>query len=221
MRKEIADLVYPVFTYALRVKTQLARGESLSLQKEHVELQMQHLNTQLAQLMNPQEEASQKSLTLNKVIAGVSEGVDPVAKVLHAIPEFQTGAAGGFSSPIAIDLDEFHAPLVMAAKRREIAPIDGVLVRDWDPDGRATNPGIQLGLRVYEIEGIKFVRVRFTHDDRNNGYGCDFVAVDRKDYRRLYKIALKCRMEEEPPCVAPVLPSDQLDLLWQNTIGYL
>ena len=71
----------------------------LSLQKEHVEMQMQHLNTQLAQLMNPQEEASQKSLTLNKVIAGVTEGVDLVAKVMHAIPEFQTGAAGGFSSP--------------------------------------------------------------------------------------------------------------------------
>ncbi len=71
----------------------------LSLQREHVALQMQHLNTQLAQLMNPQEEASQKSLSLNKVVAGVTEGVDLVAKVMHAIPEFQTGAAGGFSSP--------------------------------------------------------------------------------------------------------------------------
>jgi type VI secretion system protein ImpK len=38
MRKEIADLVYPVFTYALRVKTQLARGESLALQKEQAAL---------------------------------------------------------------------------------------------------------------------------------------------------------------------------------------
>jgi type VI secretion system protein ImpK len=34
MRKEYADLVYPVLTYALRVKEQLARGEALSLQKE-------------------------------------------------------------------------------------------------------------------------------------------------------------------------------------------
>jgi type VI secretion system protein ImpK len=30
MRKEIADLVYPVFTYALRAKEQLAHGESLA-----------------------------------------------------------------------------------------------------------------------------------------------------------------------------------------------
>ena len=34
----------------------------LSLEREHVEMQMQHLNTQLQQLMNPQEEAQQKSL---------------------------------------------------------------------------------------------------------------------------------------------------------------
>src|SRR5262245_34708680 len=34
MRKEIADLVYPVFTYALRVKEQLARGDSPTLSRE-------------------------------------------------------------------------------------------------------------------------------------------------------------------------------------------
>ncbi|MCI0459064.1 MAG: DotU family type IV/VI secretion system protein [Gemmataceae bacterium] len=34
MRKEIADVVYPVFSYALRVKAQLARGEPLSWEKE-------------------------------------------------------------------------------------------------------------------------------------------------------------------------------------------
>jgi type VI secretion system protein ImpK len=38
MRKEIADLVYPVFSYALRVKEQLARGESLSLSREQAAL---------------------------------------------------------------------------------------------------------------------------------------------------------------------------------------
>ncbi|MFA5908776.1 MAG: neuraminidase-like domain-containing protein [Vicinamibacterales bacterium] len=71
----------------------------LGLQREHLDMQMQHLNTQLTQLMNPQELASQKSLSAAQVISGVAEGVDLVAKVMHAIPEFQTGAAGGFSSP--------------------------------------------------------------------------------------------------------------------------
>ena len=71
----------------------------LSLQREHVDMQMQHLNAQLSSLMNPQEMAQQASLTINKVISGVAEGIDLAAKVAHAIPEFQTGAAGGFSSP--------------------------------------------------------------------------------------------------------------------------
>jgi hypothetical protein len=71
----------------------------LSLQREHVDMQMQHLNAQLAQLMNPQETAQQASLTINKVMSGVAEGIDLAAKVAHALPEFQSGAAGGFSSP--------------------------------------------------------------------------------------------------------------------------
>jgi hypothetical protein len=70
-----------------------------SLQREHVDMQMQHINTQLQQLMNPQEEAQQKSLSASQIISGIAEGVDLAAKVAHAIPEFQTGAAGGFSSP--------------------------------------------------------------------------------------------------------------------------
>jgi hypothetical protein len=78
----------------------------------------------------------------------------------------EAARAGNFSQPIAVDLDEFHAPLVKAARRCQLLPIDGVLVRDWDPDNRSTNPGVQLGMRVYEIQGIKFVRVRFVHNDR-------------------------------------------------------
>ncbi len=72
----------------------------LSLQREHVDMQMQHLNTQLTQLMNPQEEArAEVAAPRPRSSSGVAEGVDLVAKVMHAIPEFQTGAAGGFSSP--------------------------------------------------------------------------------------------------------------------------
>ena len=131
------------------------------------------------------------------------------------------GRQAGLSCPVALDLDEFREPLLKAARKREILPIDGVLVRDWDPDNRRTEPGVQLGLRVYDIEGIRFVRVCFAHDDYQNRGGVDFIAVDRKDYRRLYKIALRCRRDSEPPSSPPVLPADQADLLWKNTIGYL
>jgi len=50
-------------------------------------------------LMNPQEQARQNSLTAAQVYAGIAEGVELVSKVMHAIPEFQAGSAGGFSSP--------------------------------------------------------------------------------------------------------------------------
>src|SRR5262249_36760860 len=35
------------------------------------------------------------------------------------------------------------------------------------------------------------------------------------------KIALRCRRDAQPEALPPVLPQEQLDLLWQNTIGYL
>jgi hypothetical protein len=127
----------------------------------------------------------------------------------------------GFSQPLALDLDEFYTPLVKAARRGPLLPLEGVFVRDWDPDNRHTNPGIQIVLRLYEIEGVRFARVRFLHNDRANCWGLDFVAVDQKDYTRLYRIALRCRQNEQPPSQPPVLPEEQLDLLWKNTIGYL
>jgi cell division protease FtsH len=127
----------------------------------------------------------------------------------------------GLSNPIPIDLDEFYTPLLKAAKRGDLLPIAGVFVRDWDPDNRRTNPGVLIGMRLYEIEGIRFVRVRFHHSHRKNGNGLDFMAVGDKDYRRLYKVALRCRRDDEPPSVPPVLPDEQLDQFWKNTIGYL
>jgi hypothetical protein len=127
----------------------------------------------------------------------------------------------GFTSPVAVNLDEFSEPLLKAARRGELLPIDGVLVRDWDPDNRRSSPGILLGMRLYDIQGIRFVLVTFNFYPQQNCYGYHFVAVDRKDYRRLYKIAARCRRNQEPPTRAPVLPADQAESLWQNTIGYL
>ncbi len=129
--------------------------------------------------------------------------------------------AAGFAAPVAVDLDEFSAPVVKAARKVRLVPVDGVLVRDWDPDNRRTNPGINLGMRICELEGIRFVEVRFNYDDRRWGEGLDFVVVDQKDYRRFYRIALRCRRDAEPLLPPPILPPEQAELLWQNTIGYL
>jgi hypothetical protein len=130
-------------------------------------------------------------------------------------------ARAGMTDPVPLDLDDLYGPLVKAAKRGPLVPIEGVLVRDWAPDNRRTNPGVQIGMRLYEVEGVRFVRVRFLHNDRLNGWGLDFVAVDRADYRKLYRIALRCRRDNEPAAVPPVLPQEQLDQLWRNTVGYL
>jgi cell division protease FtsH len=127
----------------------------------------------------------------------------------------------GFTAPVAVDMDEFYTPLVKAARRGPLLPIDGVLIRDWDPDNRRSTPGLQIGMRIYDIEGVRFVRVRFVHNDSVNCWGLDFSVVDQKDYHQLYKLALKCRRDNEPPTIPPILPQDQLDLLWKNTIGYL
>src|SRR5688572_16444554 len=97
------------------------------------------------------------------------------------------GRAAGFEEPVAVNLDEFYAPLLKSAVKGALLPIDGVLVRDWAPDTRRFHPGVQLGFRLYEVEGVRFVRARFPYHDRLNWSALDFVAVDRKDYRKLYR----------------------------------
>jgi cell division protease FtsH len=127
----------------------------------------------------------------------------------------------GFTDPVAVDLDEFYEPLMRLARKGELLPVDGVFVRDWDPDNRRVYPGLLLGMRCYEVQGIRLVRVRFPFNTQQNTWGFDFTLVDRKDYARLYKIALRCRRLQDTSSVPPVLPQDQLDSLWKNTVGYL
>lgn len=131
------------------------------------------------------------------------------------------GRIMGLADPVAVHLDEFLVPLLKASRRGPLLPLEGVLVRDWDPDNRRTHPGVQIGLRAYEVEGIRYARVRFPDTDSAFYWGLDFSVVDRKDYSRLYRTAVRLRQDSEPPCQPPILPLEQADLLWKNTIGYL
>ncbi len=133
----------------------------------------------------------------------------------------QVAQLTGLEDLCVVDLDQFYEGVMRSARKLTLYPLDGVLVRDWAPDNRRLYPGIQLGARLYDIEGVRFVRVRFGHDNYRNAWGFDFVAVERRNYAKLYRLAVQARRDREPPCKAPVLPKDQLDLLWQNTIGYL
>lgn len=122
---------------------------------------------------------------------------------------------------MAIQVDEFWTPLLKAARKGPVRPIEGVLVRDWDPDNSRENPGIYFGSCHYEIRGVPFVVVRAHFCECLRCATFNFVAVDRKDYRRLYRIARQARRDSEPLAPAPVLDPQQLDELWKNTIGYL
>lgn len=128
---------------------------------------------------------------------------------------------GGLADPVAVDFDEFHTHLLKAATRGPLLPLDGVLVRDWDPNNRRTNLGASIGMRLYEVEGIRFAWLSFWHDTDQACSGLHFTAVGRADYGRLYKIALRLRRDAEPIAVPPVLAADQLEVLYKNTIGYL
>src|SRR5271163_3157244 len=94
----------------------------------------------------------------------------------HRLLLDQVGRAAGLEDPVVVDLDEFYEPLLRHAKKVALLPIEGVLIRDWDPDNRRIYPGVQLGARVYELQGVRFARVRFAHDNHQNGWAFDFVA---------------------------------------------
>jgi len=129
--------------------------------------------------------------------------------------------AARIDDPVAIDLDQFYLPLVNKAVRREILPIDGVLIRDWDPSRRKVFPGIRLGCRVYEIEGIRFANVLGSYLGQNTFTGFQYFVVARANYLKLYKLALKTRREATTASPPPIMHPDQQELLWRNTIGYL
>lgn len=129
--------------------------------------------------------------------------------------------AADFADPIALDMDEFSNPVIEKAKRGPVLPIDGVLVRDWDPDFRKTWPGIHLGMRIYQIETIRFAQVWFHIGGNLNANGSVFTVVDRKDYRKFYKLALKYRREQGDAPSEPVLSPETYEALWKNTIGFL
>ncbi|MCI0457005.1 MAG: ATP-binding protein [Gemmataceae bacterium] len=131
------------------------------------------------------------------------------------------GREAGFAHPVAITFNQLADPLLRASRKSELLPIDGVLIRDWAPYAAPSYAGIQFGMRVYEVEGIRFAFVQAVHNEQLNYWGMSFYVVDRKDYRRLYRIALSCRRDSEQASTAPVLPPEQAEILWKNTIGYL
>jgi hypothetical protein len=129
--------------------------------------------------------------------------------------------AAGFKDPVSIDLDALSDPLLKAARKGACLPIDGVLVRSWDPAPGVNQPRIHFGMRVYHIHGIQFVHISYYYDERQVYQLMSLTVVDRRDYLALYRIARRCRRDDEPPTQKPILPAGYDVTLWQNTIRYL
>jgi hypothetical protein len=129
--------------------------------------------------------------------------------------------AASLVDPVALDLDEFFNPLIRQAKRGPVVPLDGVLIRDWDPDYRRYWPGVRFGARLYEIDGIRFARAYAGVSESVYSCGYDFFAVGKADYPRFYKLALRARRKAKVPVQPPVLLPAQIETLKRNTVDYL
>src|SRR5712664_3883501 len=129
--------------------------------------------------------------------------------------------AAEFDDPVAFNADNHYAALLKAARKGRAFAIDGVLVYDWDPSARKAFPGVKLGGRLYEIAGVRFGVVQFNFDFGIEEAATNFIAVERSNYRRLYRMARRCLEDAEPGSAPPVLPRAHADALWENTIGYL
>jgi hypothetical protein len=133
----------------------------------------------------------------------------------------EAARVAGCADPIALDLDEFYQPLLRQARKGPLLPLDGLLIRDWDPDVRNTSPGVRFGMRLFEIEGIRFAQTVAYYDVDQSYTATSLTVVDRKDYRRLYQIALRCRRDQEVGAAPPVMADATRESLWNNSIAYL
>jgi len=128
--------------------------------------------------------------------------------------------AGSIADPVAFVANSFFYPLLAHAVRGPLVPIDGVLTREWVGGNKRYWPGAQFGIRQYTLEGIRFARcVAPAGGQGTNAF--DFFVVGRADYLKLFRHAVKSQRTKQPEGQPPVLPAEQIEVLRQNTLGYL
>jgi hypothetical protein len=128
--------------------------------------------------------------------------------------------AANLTDPVAFIAGGYVYGLVGNATRGPLVPVDGALVRQWMTRSKFY-PATNFGIRLYTLEGIPFARavahVNTTFDQ--NAY--DIFVVSRADYVKLFRHVLRVSRQKVPEGLPPVLPDDQLEVLKQNTLGYL
>ncbi|MBN9117767.1 MAG: ATP-binding protein [Planctomycetes bacterium] len=128
--------------------------------------------------------------------------------------------ATDLTDPVAFVAGGYAHNLVVNATRGPLVPIDGALVRQWVTRSKYY-PGTAFGIRLYSLEGIRFARCVANVDTDYEESAYDLFVVSRADYLKLFRRVLRLsrqKVENGPP---PVLPDSQLEVLRQNTLGYL
>jgi cell division protease FtsH len=131
-------------------------------------------------------------------------------------------AAGktGFIDPVVFDADDAHDDLLRNARPDEPLPVDGVLVRTWEKSHAQLDDGVLLGMRVWQIQGIRFAVVSADYEHRCRK-ALEFIAVERRDYSALRAIANQLAAQPQANSAPPIMPEGFERLLWDNTIGFL
>jgi hypothetical protein len=129
--------------------------------------------------------------------------------------------AASISDPVAIILDEFQSVVLEKAVRGPFLALDDVFIRDWDRSYTRHWAGTKFGLRLYTIEGIRLARVVADYSQDRYDHLANFFVVDRADYLRLFRVALRLRRKPAVVGLPPVLEPERLATLRRNSIGYL
>ncbi len=128
--------------------------------------------------------------------------------------------AANLTDPVAFIAGGYVYHLVGNATRGPLVPLDGALVRQWSTRSKYF-PTTTFGIRLYTLEGISFARcvAYIDHNFDQNAY--DIFVVSRADYLKLFRHVLRLSRQKVERSLPPVLPDDQLNVLQQNTLGYL
>jgi cell division protease FtsH len=129
--------------------------------------------------------------------------------------------AAGIADPVAVELDEFQLVILKHAVRGPLVPLQGVLIRDWDRSWTRYRPGVNFGLRLDTLDGLRFAWCVAAHDDQQARPVFTFFVVARADYLPLFRKALRLRRVSAPPGRPPILPDAIFQTLHRNTLGYL
>jgi len=127
----------------------------------------------------------------------------------------------GLTDPVAFDPDEFQDAMLKGATRGPVRPAGAVLIRDWFRHSKKTWPGVEFGIRPYDLGSVKFCHVNAPCDDDLRRDSYDFFAVGRADYTRLYRLALLAKKADRAADLPPVLADETFATLRRNTVDYL